>query len=487
MPSKSEAILSSHRDAATRVTKHFSTKHGLSLKPNDALDVVALVLGAANWKTLRAMAEQGRAPRMADLAGDNAVEPQPLHFDPAGVGEGSSPGRTPFPTKSVAVYDIITALENRNKGIQAHPRANWGELAAVAQRQRNLVLTAAQSAAVETFLSRQFSMIKGERGSGKTTAIDVFVDTMRAGGFQVLDTRTSDPVLTMQGAMGLYNGTMTCNAHNPMCIDALVLDERAFDRLDVIGAALDALPAMCRVVLDGDTADYRTKGPAAIFQALRASPRVHWVKLSGVLRQPSILSVPLPPEHQIAGALTQRLKRSVPLPSEWVNKLRDMELALAVKLTATQAVTLDHLASTAASFVVGGDHAGVAVRLFGSAMGQAGYHVYDAIGTGNPEVLLKAMRGQDRLGKQVVSAPIPATADVLLLDERAFSDLALLARVVGNLKADCRVVVHFSKWRPTTETAEAVASIVEILAGLELAPLVFSTDGSMHAAGPSLR
>lgn len=67
MPSKSTAILSSHRDAATRVSDLFRTKHNLELNPSDALDVVATVLGAANWKTLSAMAKQGRAPRMSDL------------------------------------------------------------------------------------------------------------------------------------------------------------------------------------------------------------------------------------------------------------------------------------------------------------------------------------------------------------------------------------------------------------------------------------
>jgi hypothetical protein len=67
MPSKSEAILSSHRDAASRIIEHFRTKHKVVLSSNDALEVVALQYGVANWKTLCAMAKDGRVPRMQDL------------------------------------------------------------------------------------------------------------------------------------------------------------------------------------------------------------------------------------------------------------------------------------------------------------------------------------------------------------------------------------------------------------------------------------
>jgi hypothetical protein len=66
MPSKSNPIISSHRDAATRVSKYLRESHGVDLKPIAALEIVARALGANNWQTLKAMADQGRAPRVGD-------------------------------------------------------------------------------------------------------------------------------------------------------------------------------------------------------------------------------------------------------------------------------------------------------------------------------------------------------------------------------------------------------------------------------------
>lgn len=83
MSSKDNPIVSSHRDAATRVSKYLSEAHGVTLKPIAALEVVARALGANNWQTLKAMAEQGRVPRPGDGAWFIG---KPEHLPPVGPG-----------------------------------------------------------------------------------------------------------------------------------------------------------------------------------------------------------------------------------------------------------------------------------------------------------------------------------------------------------------------------------------------------------------
>ena len=75
MPSNSEAILSSHKDAARRVLDYLQSQHNLNLKPTVAHEIVARVLGAADWQTLQGMAKEGRVPRMADLAAGTEQTP----------------------------------------------------------------------------------------------------------------------------------------------------------------------------------------------------------------------------------------------------------------------------------------------------------------------------------------------------------------------------------------------------------------------------
>lgn len=62
MTSIADSIVTSHKMAAKRATAYLERTRKLKLKPTEALELVAQVLGAANWKTLLGMAQQGKAP-----------------------------------------------------------------------------------------------------------------------------------------------------------------------------------------------------------------------------------------------------------------------------------------------------------------------------------------------------------------------------------------------------------------------------------------
>ena len=57
-----DSIVTSHKMAAKRATVYLERTRKLKLKPTEALELVAQVLGAANWKTLLGMAQQGKTP-----------------------------------------------------------------------------------------------------------------------------------------------------------------------------------------------------------------------------------------------------------------------------------------------------------------------------------------------------------------------------------------------------------------------------------------
>lgn len=66
MSNDTQSITSSHKEAAKRASQYLQGVRNLKLKPAEALELVARVLGVANWQTLNAMAKQGRAPRMVE-------------------------------------------------------------------------------------------------------------------------------------------------------------------------------------------------------------------------------------------------------------------------------------------------------------------------------------------------------------------------------------------------------------------------------------
>lgn len=112
MSSKTDAILSSHKDAARRVGDFLRNSHGLDLKPAITLEIVAKVLGAANWQTLSAMAKQGRAPRMSDVEQPEEKSPQPpSREEMRSLAPGFSPG---LPRR------YINNIESPTKRIFAH-------------------------------------------------------------------------------------------------------------------------------------------------------------------------------------------------------------------------------------------------------------------------------------------------------------------------------------------------------------------------------
>lgn len=66
MPELAQRITASHKAAAKRAAAHLARTRKLKLSATESLELVASVMGVANWQTLLAMAREGRGPRIDD-------------------------------------------------------------------------------------------------------------------------------------------------------------------------------------------------------------------------------------------------------------------------------------------------------------------------------------------------------------------------------------------------------------------------------------
>ena len=66
MSELAQRIITSHKEAAKRAVAHLGQTRKLKLSPTESLELVAAVLGIANWQTLLALAKAGRGPRIDD-------------------------------------------------------------------------------------------------------------------------------------------------------------------------------------------------------------------------------------------------------------------------------------------------------------------------------------------------------------------------------------------------------------------------------------
>jgi len=66
MSELAQRIVTSHKQAAKRAAEHLARTRNLKLSSAESLELVARVLGVANWQTLLGMANAGQGPRVGD-------------------------------------------------------------------------------------------------------------------------------------------------------------------------------------------------------------------------------------------------------------------------------------------------------------------------------------------------------------------------------------------------------------------------------------
>jgi hypothetical protein len=292
MSSKSNAIVSSHRDAATRVFSYLHIHHGIKLSPINALEVVARVLGAADWQTLKAMAEQGRTPRMSDAAA--------VYDKTASKAAPAAEMPVPF---SLPLSSTDRGEEAFAVGRTQQPMAGFAAALADVQSAMGLVLTPLQEEALTAIFQHKQCAIAGDRGTGKATILRALRPLAEKLGITAVYSARAD-----------YIPTGADLAKLNQC-ELLILSEDVIANRLLHEFLVGQAPASCRVVFFGEVRT-SARGP------------VHQVRMVEKFRQERSVSAPIvrisrlsPPAPLMLGegaSLSSKYDRLNPPAEEYV-------------------------------------------------------------------------------------------------------------------------------------------------------------------------
>lgn len=292
MPSKSNPIVSSHRDAATRVSKYLREKHSIELPPIAYLEIVARVLGANSWQALNGMALKGRTPRSGDGAvfvgnvdtlppiGATSVSRVLNDVNLTEVRRGADEGvkskgsgdlsleRSSSMAPATNVDRLRIELTKRSR---EYPIANLGDIEPAldrAQRDMKVVLSPTQREAVRQALRSPVSVTSGYPDSGKSLIAEALIRTAEAMGIRkVINDRRGDsmPVTvddeTMPFRAPEYRPLDLGRELSPLAIvrlrphlaecEMLILDEAVVGDNYLFWHVVAMTPATCRIVILG--------------------------------------------------------------------------------------------------------------------------------------------------------------------------------------------------------------------------------------------
>lgn len=122
-----------------------------------------------------------------------------------------------------------------------------------------------QHQAVLESMRHPLSLISGPPGSGKTTIIDCICTLFQFFGLSNIQLAaptgkaakrmtesTGLPASTIHRLLGYYDEEFHVNAEEPLCADALIVDECSMCGTRLFAALLEAIPPHCRVIFVGD-------------------------------------------------------------------------------------------------------------------------------------------------------------------------------------------------------------------------------------------
>jgi exodeoxyribonuclease V alpha subunit len=159
-------------------------------------------------------------------------------------------------------------------------------------------LSASQRAAVDKARTHRSMVLTGGPGTGKTTTTKAIVEAFE-GGFEVaLAAPTGRAAKRLSEATGReastlhrllewspHTGTFQRNAHEPLDLDLLLIDEASMLDLLLAQAVLEALPPHAGLILVGDTDQLPPVGAGQVLREVLRTERVPTVRLTEVFRQ----------------------------------------------------------------------------------------------------------------------------------------------------------------------------------------------------------
>jgi exodeoxyribonuclease V alpha subunit len=147
-----------------------------------------------------------------------------------------------------------------------------------------------QRRAVAAVLAKGLVLLEGGPGTGKTSTVAAMISavqqhcpqarihlaapTGKAAARLGQATYGRHPCSTLHRLLEQRGDSFLRNLHHPLRLDLLIVDEVSMVDLELMAALLEALPASCRLVLVGDSAQLPPVAPGAVLAALqRPAPR----------------------------------------------------------------------------------------------------------------------------------------------------------------------------------------------------------------------
>ena len=195
-------------------------------------------------------------------------------------------------------------------------------------RNNSITLTSEQAGAVKTAATKNFSILTGGPGCGKTTTTLIIVRLFEFLGARVVlaaptgraAQRMSEVIgreaKTLHRLLEWQQGGFQRNEEQPLRADCLIVDECSMLDISLTAAVLRAVPASCQVLFIGDADQLPSVGAGNVLRDLIASGKIQVSRLSEIFRQAKASKI-IEYAHDINRGYTPRIESPFKKPDLW--------------------------------------------------------------------------------------------------------------------------------------------------------------------------
>lgn len=200
-------------------------------------------------------------------------------------------------------FDIETQIASRISRLQAgflkDQHLNLPALIEHAEQATQLTLAASQRQAIVAALTHKVSIITGGPGVGKTTVIKTLLHILNTQSTRVLlcaptgraakrlSAATGQDAYTLHRALELFSPKQPprFNAHQPLSVDRVIIDEASMIDLKMMNYLLQALPDHAALTVIGDPDQLPSVEHGKVLSDMLSAGTIHTAVLTDVFRQ----------------------------------------------------------------------------------------------------------------------------------------------------------------------------------------------------------
>ncbi|MBQ8527151.1 MAG: ATP-dependent RecD-like DNA helicase [Lachnospiraceae bacterium] len=171
------------------------------------------------------------------------------------------------------------------------------------EKEEGILLDELQKEAVKGSIRNGVFLLTGGPGTGKTTTINTMIRYFMKQGYDIAlaaptgraakrmteatgyEARTIHRLLEVSGGADAQRGYFERDEHNPLELDAIIIDEMSMVDIFLFQSLLKAVPVGTRLILVGDMHQLPSVGPGQVLRDIAESGEFACVKLEKIFRQ----------------------------------------------------------------------------------------------------------------------------------------------------------------------------------------------------------